>query len=873
MVGAFAEVQVMDWGLAKVLGPEAVKHEPAPGEVELPAAGGADTICTVRTGTTGLSSADGLVVGTFAYMSPEQAQGQVEQLDPRADVFGLGALLCEVLTGQPPYSGTSAWKLHQMAAAGDLTEALARVERCGADAELITLAKSCLDPEPERRPRDAAAVAERLAIYLAEVQERLRRAEVERAAAQARAEEARATVRAERRARRLTVGLAVAALAVVVGLTVGVLWLQQQQADEARQAEALRRDIASALGQAIHFRQGAHFEESRDLLDQARERLGTDGPADLRAQVDQALADTALAKRLDDARLRALTIVEGGRKLDLAGTEEEYAAALKEAGLGHDREDADSVAARVRASAVRAEVVAALDDWAGITTKRSRQAWLLAVARAADPDLERDQLRQPELWRDGAGLARQVEKTRIGALSPQLAAVLGEVLLSNQRDAVGLLRKAHEQHPDDFWLSFNLGAALYMAKQWDEAIAYYRAALALRPRAGIVYNNLALAQHAKGHLDQALGSYQQALRIHPDSAPIHCNLGKALRDMGRPEEAISHYTQALTLDPNYSRAHNNLGVVRRNQGKLDEALRHFAMAVQKDRKNAAALTNLGTGLFDKGQPDEAIGYCEQAVKLDGKNAEARYNLGIVRDAQGRLEEAVEHYQKALEVNPKYAEAHDALGRTLLALGRFDEAEDATRRCLDLLSKDSPVQTRAMATRQLERCERIRVLEPRLDDVVQGRDRPVRVTEMLEFAWICRATKHYSTATRLYAEAFAKDARHADDMQAAHRYHAACCAALAAAKLKPNDQKKPGLRQRALDWLRADLAVWQEQADMGSASGRELAQRVLWAWQNNPDLASVRDKALLARLPYGERNAWEKLWAAVRALRKQLSETK
>src|SRR5262249_25616822 len=114
-------------------------------------------------------------VGTCGYMASEQARGRVEELDARADVFGLGAVLCEVLTGLPPYAGVPASELHLMAAGGDLADAFARLDRCGADAELIALARDCLARERDGRPRDAGAVAERLAAYLAEGPGRLRR--------------------------------------------------------------------------------------------------------------------------------------------------------------------------------------------------------------------------------------------------------------------------------------------------------------------------------------------------------------------------------------------------------------------------------------------------------------------------------------------------------------------------------------------------------------------------------------------------------------------------------------------------------------------------------------------------------------------------
>jgi serine/threonine protein kinase len=178
MVGAFGEVQVMDWGLAKVLTTDTAGQEPTRAETGPQAS---DLVCTVRTEATGLSTTDGTVVGTFAYMATEQAKGLVEELDRRVDVFGLGAILCEVLTGLPPYAGMPALDLHRMAAAGDLVEAFARLDTCGADVELVALARDCLATERERRPRDAGAVAERLATYLADVQERLRRAELKQA--------------------------------------------------------------------------------------------------------------------------------------------------------------------------------------------------------------------------------------------------------------------------------------------------------------------------------------------------------------------------------------------------------------------------------------------------------------------------------------------------------------------------------------------------------------------------------------------------------------------------------------------------------------------------------------------------------------------
>ena len=103
------------------------------------------------------------MLGTLAYMPPEQAAGEISRVDQRSDVFGLGAMLTMILTGTPPYAATGVEALRVLAIRGDLSGCLARLDSCGAEPELVALCKRCLAFAPEDRPRDAGAVAEETA--------------------------------------------------------------------------------------------------------------------------------------------------------------------------------------------------------------------------------------------------------------------------------------------------------------------------------------------------------------------------------------------------------------------------------------------------------------------------------------------------------------------------------------------------------------------------------------------------------------------------------------------------------------------------------------------------------------------------------------
>ncbi len=150
MLGAFGEVLVLDWGLAKVRGR---------------AEAGPSGVTSDRSSLDAFETRAGSVLGTPVYMSPEQANGELEIVDERSDVYSLGAILYELLAGQPPFGGTVVQVLGQVLS-GKRPKPI--VERGGpaAPPELIAICLRAMSPRREDRFEDAASLATSVASFL-----------------------------------------------------------------------------------------------------------------------------------------------------------------------------------------------------------------------------------------------------------------------------------------------------------------------------------------------------------------------------------------------------------------------------------------------------------------------------------------------------------------------------------------------------------------------------------------------------------------------------------------------------------------------------------------------------------------------------------
>jgi serine/threonine protein kinase len=226
MVGAFGEVQVVDWGLAK----EATGERGGGTEAQ----GGAPNVDATQFGE---------VKGTPAYMAPEQARG--EPVDARADVFALGGILTVMLTGKPPFIGAGVRDTVLMAARGEIDACFARLDSCGADESLIACCKRCLSPLREQRPADAGEVVRVVQTFLAESEAARQRAEAEGRVLRARNEEAHA---AQRRLFRRTVAAGITLISLTL---LGGYAFRHGTQDEIREAhERAENRIKSATRKA-----------------------------------------------------------------------------------------------------------------------------------------------------------------------------------------------------------------------------------------------------------------------------------------------------------------------------------------------------------------------------------------------------------------------------------------------------------------------------------------------------------------------------------------------------------------------------------------------------------------------------------------------
>ncbi len=825
MVGYHGEVQVMDWGLAKVMRgagcgvrnehqePSSIPHS----EIRVPHSE---------------KTQAGSVLGTLAYMSPEQAGGEIDKLDERADVFGLGAVLCVILTGEPPYAGPSSEAVRLKAVRGELTDAFARLDGCGAEPGYVDLCKGCLNPNRDARPRTAGDVARAVAGLFNAAQERARAAEVAQAAAEARTRE-------ERKRHRVQVGL-VLALALAAGLVgFGAWWQDQQVTRRAAEQEAARAAARQKLESALDRAEAAFREDqlpaAGTALDLAGELLDSADAPDLRGRYEELRADRVLAAELDRVWARANAILSdqlptadrrgdryiGRLRFDEAAARAAYPAAFAARGWAVESADPGELVARVAHSPIRERVVASLDDWLPVAAPADRLR-LCDLLTRIDPDPARTAVRRAHTE---PGALRSLFATVPGQSALRVAARAAISAEVPDAHALAVLRVAAGRHSDDFRTQYDAGLRELRSNP-AAAVGYFRAALALRPGDAAVNSSLGFALHTGRNPREAVPHYLRALEADPDYATGYINLADVIKMGADPAPAVAHFEREVARHPDRAMAYFGLGMALR-ESHPQRAAAAFRRSIELNGNFAPAHNYLGYVLNRRQDLDERIRCYRRAIELDPEFAFPHFNLGGMLRSKGDLPGAIAAYREALRHFPTHTWSHMALGESLAAQDDLRGAAAHLKRAVEIDPYLIPAY-------------------PRLTQVLVRDGRPAEGFRIL------------SAVARLHPDV-------ADDPRSTVRYNAACFAmacATGAGTDAPPPAERPGYRRQGFELLALDLGQLRRLATTQRANVHQVVQH----WLADADLAPVRDRAALEQLPPDERAGWERLWVEVRALR-------
>jgi tetratricopeptide (TPR) repeat protein/tRNA A-37 threonylcarbamoyl transferase component Bud32 len=668
----------------------------------------------------------GQVMGSPSFMAPEQARGQARGVGPAADVYALGAILYEMLTGRPPFKGaTSVETLLQVIHDDPVSPSHLRA-KLGRDLETICL--KCLEKDPARRYESAGELADDLGRFLAGEPIRARRTP--------------ARERAVKWARREPLAAALAGLAVMAAaaLAASGVWYHGQLRREDRRIAALRLDAADALHRGREALAQGRWADGRVALSEFLLRArGEPRLADLRAEalklrdrIDRGLADqearradrdrlARFSKLRDEALLRDTQFSGLGLPGDVGATRRAAAAALAvfdesspaPATLG-PRERAEVEEGRCELLLVLAEAVA--QPLAGEDPGRQAAEALAVLDRAAKgrPPTQAYHLRRAACLARGGDEAG-AERERREAARHRPSGSFDHFLSGQERykrrqwSAAALhFEQALRLGPERFWAHALLAVCQLQAQRPVEAKAGLDACVRLHPEFAWLYLLRGFALGEAGHLTQrralqATGARKDDLsaeaadqfeaaeadyRAAWEHAPsdderyvLLVNRGGLRVRRDRLDEAVADLEEAIRIRPDRFMAYASLAQARRRQGHRDEAIALLGRAIARKPDLPAlyrsrASLRLEAGEADPAARDAALADLDEALRHeppDGPDAAGdQAQRARLLHRSGRFDEAVAACEAALKADPDHAEALRLRAEALLELGRFGE---------------------------------------------------------------------------------------------------------------------------------------------------------------------------------------------------------
>jgi tetratricopeptide (TPR) repeat protein/serine/threonine protein kinase len=703
--------------------------KPVPKVIDFGVAKAAGQSLTDKTLVTGF----GNIVGTLEYMSPEQAEINQLDIDTRSDIYSLGVLLYELLTGSTPFSKKDLEKpgmLEMLRVIREQEPSKPSTKLSSSDAlptlsanrgtepakltklvrgELDWIVMKALEKDRSRRYETANGFAMDVQRYLADEQVQ--------ACPPSPAYRLRKFARRNKRALAGAAVLAVAVLVVAGTLGWAVRDRESRKQEAARDRAELQATTAARVGQVLDESESQYrWRRLPEATQLARNAValadgGAGGP-EVERRAREWLNDLDMVARIEETHAR--TDLE--RKAMLG----EHVKAFREFGIDVEGLPAEVAAARIAARPIRVDLAIALDRCVEIASRAPRDGEfakggkidalgdrLCQIARLADPDPLRNRLRG-DPTKPGDPSARELAASVDLATTPIATLMrIGEALPKDAqgwRESIVFYTRVQQQHPGDFDVTYRLGrehfriATFYAPgstpEDMDRAITCLTAAKAMRPTNPFVRMILGRVLAANGRVDEALAEFRESDRLKPEQAPTNrWYIAMALwNKKERQEEALAIYRELVRADPNVYGYRKHFARALRELGKTDESIPEFREVIRISPNIAEDYNFLGVSLDDTGSWDEAIAALSEAIRLDPNSWLYRFNLGLVLTRKGLPEEAIVAFQDAVRLNPREARAHCQLGVTLRKVNRSDEAIVAYQEAVRLDPKDKNAQT-------------------------------------------------------------------------------------------------------------------------------------------------------------------------------------
>ncbi|MBD1893758.1 tetratricopeptide repeat protein [Coleofasciculus sp. FACHB-129] len=241
---------------------------------------------------------------------------------------------------------------------------------------------------------------------------------------------------------------------------------------------------------------------------------------------------------------------------------------------------------------------------------------------------------------------------------------------------------------DDFpeaWV--NRGTALLNLGRYEEAIASYDKALAIKDDFLEAWYNRSNALANLGRYEEAIASYDKALEIKPDDPEAWNNRGNVLLDLGRYEEAIASYDKALEIKPDDPEAWNNRGNALVDLGRYEEAIASYDKALEIKPDDFNTLVNRSAALLNLSRYEEMIASCDKVLKIQPDNPDALSNQGLALSLLGRYNDALANHDKALKLQPNDSLLWANRGIVFARWGRYEKALASCDKALELQPND------------------------------------------------------------------------------------------------------------------------------------------------------------------------------------------